>query len=94
MSNKTKCYNCKHRGTIPGDAHTMCCHPATGLNKGANVFSVLTDTLMGLHEDAREQLNITGDPAGIRGGWFMWPANFDPVWLLSCTGFTEHEATP
>lgn len=24
---------------------------------------------------------------GIVNGWFTWPFNFDPTWLISCTGF-------
>lgn len=33
-------------------------------------------------------LAVKGDAHGIRSGWFMWPANFDPTWLLTCNGFT------
>ena len=32
---------------------------------------------------------VKGDPHGIRSGWFLWPWNFDPVWLISCTGFKK-----
>ena len=31
---------------------------------------------------------VSGNPAGIRRGWFMWPTNFDPNWLVSCDGFS------
>lgn len=31
--------------------------------------------------------NTSGDLHGIRKGWFVWPFNFDPVWLVSCDGF-------
>lgn len=31
--------------------------------------------------------HVRGDPRGIRGGWFAWPWNFDPVWLEECDGF-------
>jgi len=24
---KPNCYECKHRGTVPGDAHSCCRHP-------------------------------------------------------------------
>ena len=27
---------------------------------------------------------VVGDPTGIRNGWFVWPFNFDPTWLVSC----------
>ena len=34
-----------------------------------------------------KEANVIGDPYGIRSGWFSWPFNFDPVWLVSCDGF-------
>ena len=32
---------------------------------------------------------VSGDPHGIKMGWFMWPMNFDPCWLQSCDGFSD-----
>jgi hypothetical protein len=32
---------------------------------------------------------VAGDSHGIRMGWFMWPLNYDPVWLKSCAGFSD-----
>jgi hypothetical protein len=34
---------------------------------------------------------VAGDIHGIRSGWFMWPLNFDPVWLKSCNGFSNNQ---
>ena len=34
---------------------------------------------------------VSGDPYGIRSGWFTWPLNFDPTWLTSCDGFSTNE---
>lgn len=39
--------------------------------------------------DAAKKLNIKGHPQGIRSGWFNWPYNFDPTWLVNCDGFKE-----
>lgn len=33
--------------------------------------------------------HVEGNPHGIRHGWFYWPWNFDPTWLVSCDGFAE-----
>ena len=30
---------------------------------------------------------VRGAIHGVRNGWFMWPFNFDSVWLESCDGF-------
>jgi len=35
--------------------------------------------------------NVEGMPYGIQSGWFMWPSNFDPTWLVSCDGFKQKE---
>jgi hypothetical protein len=32
---------------------------------------------------------VEGDPHGIRMNWFLWPVNFDPVWLKECNGFSD-----
>jgi hypothetical protein len=34
---------------------------------------------------------VEGNAYGISAGWFFWPDNFDPVWLVSCNGFREKE---
>jgi len=67
------CYKCEYRGTIPGDAHSRCNHPM--------------DMFTGKADEAIKKLNIVGDLRGIKRGWFMWPANYDPVWLKNCDGF-------
>jgi len=52
-----------------------------------NPFGAFVDMFAGKTQGAAEKLGITGHAQGIRSGWFMWPANFDPVWLLTCNGF-------
>ena len=44
--------------------------------------------------DAHIQCNnfkakVEGNLHGIKHGWFMWPLNFDPTWLISCDGFSD-----
>ena len=34
---------------------------------------------------------VVGHETGIRRGWFTWPVNFDPAWLISCNGFEAKE---
>lgn len=34
--------------------------------------------------------HVTGNEHGIRNGWFRWPLNFDPTWLLTCDGFSDN----
>jgi len=63
---KPDCYKCKHRGEVPGDAHSEC---------------------------KNSEARVKGDAYGMRKGWFLWPLNFDPTWLVSCDGF-EPKARP
>ena len=84
---KPNCYKCEYRGIIPGDAHTICHHPS--IKQDSNPFGALIDMMSGKNTDAIKKLNIKGNPHGIKSGWFMWPANFDPVWLENCDGFKE-----
>lgn len=82
MPEKPNCYSCIHRGTIPGDAHSCCHYPG---NK-TGMFDLFIQPA-----NNAEKLNIKAHPHGVRNGWFMWPVNFDPVWLLNCDGFQEKE---
>ena len=84
---KPNCYDCKHRGTIPGDAHSCCLHPATGCR--GDLFIDLEVVFSGRVVKAARELDVTADEHGIRSGWFTWPANFDPVWLKTCKGYEK-----
>jgi hypothetical protein len=41
---------------------------------------------------ANKSAKVKGHEIGIRGEWFMWPFNFDPVWLISCDGYQERKS--
>jgi len=41
--------------------------------------------------NAAVKLGVTCREYGLRSGWFAWPYNFDPIWLLTCSGFQEKE---
>lgn len=83
MSDKPNCYKCKYRGSVPGDAHSCCKYP--GNNTG------MFDLFDSVNLINNKKLNITANLHGIRSGWFMWPVNFDPIWLESCNGFSLKE---
>ena len=86
---KPNCYECQYRGNIPGDAHSMCHHPE--VKQDGNMFTALIGMMSGDNLGASKKLNIKAQAHGVRSGWFMWPANFDPVWLISCNGFKQRE---
>ena len=43
---------------------------------------------------ANNRAHVTGDIHAVKAGWFFWPYNFDPVWLLTCDGFEEKQNEP
>ena len=96
------CFTCKWRGEVPGSAHSSCHHPTVAsLTDDTNPFSALMMLLAGprqittMEKNAPAvQLGIVGDPHGISHGWFAWPWNFDPVWLVECQGYEAKETTP
>lgn len=96
---KPNCYECAHRGTLPGDTHSKCVHPkikGSAEDPLTNVLGILASAgrTSPLPLPAENPLNIKGDPRGIQNGWFNWPVNFDPVWLLNCDGFYPKNEPP
>lgn len=77
----SKCYECIHRGTVPGSCHSSCNHPEAKTESG----------LLYVLSGQSGSLNIKGNTHGIKSGWFIWPLDFDPVWLENCDGFKMKE---
>jgi len=91
-----KCYDCKYRGKIPGDAHSCCKHP--DLNGATNdpfagmmaIFASVGRVNPQIDIQAiSSKFQIKANTTGIKRGWFNWPWNFDPVWLENCNAFEE-----
>ena len=87
---KPDCYTCKYRGTIAGDAHSCCNHPVIKMDT-SNTSLTLFAMMNGKTNQAMEKLAIKGEQYGVDNAWFLWPANYDPVWLLSCKGHTKKD---
>ncbi len=90
---KPDCYECKHRGTLPGDIHIRCNYPTTtpASNPLVEMLAIFASVARVAPIQADTGLNVKGNPHGIRNGWFNWPYNFDPTWLLQCDGFEDKE---
>ena len=79
------CYKCKHRRSLSWSAHSECVNPL--LNEKSRLLSMIVAVNGGDFP-----MGVTGDYHGIRQGWFMWPMNYDPIWLKSCYGFEDKSA--
>jgi hypothetical protein len=43
-------------------------------------------------QEAMDTMGITAHPQGVRGGWFGFPLNYDPVWMQGeCKHFEQKE---
>jgi len=92
---KPNCYTCKHRRDLTGDAHSRCNHPTLaklGVDTSDGIFGMFTGDASAVLA-AVAALNVSGDKHGIANGWFVWPFNFDPGWLLTCDGYEPTEST-
>lgn len=91
--NKPNCFECEHRGKVPGSAHSKCLHP--DIVKPENLETIEIQVALAsvgrmepiIGAEVKNALRVEGDEFGIRKGWFQWPYNFDPVWLANCNGF-------
>ena len=102
-----KCYDCVHRREVPSSAHSSCDHPATAETRRSPFMALAGvvgkrggDQLMAMASEfgegpqrAADALHISANFHGIQNGWFVWPVNFDPVWLEHCDGFTAKAET-
>ena len=87
---KPDCYKCKHKGDVAGSCHSSCKHPSIGeIDPMESMMAVFASVgrVAPVINDSAKDLGVKGAACGIRGGWFNWPHNFDPVWLESCNGF-------
>lgn len=83
---KPNCYKCKYRRPLPGDCHSKCVHPILG-KVHDDPMAQLISMSGGLPPIFPEILGITAHEHGIRSGWFTWPLNFDPAWMITCDGY-------
>lgn len=71
--------------------------PAAGITEEGDVSNTRPNCYECIHRRAvpgdehssceNSEANVVGNANARRNGWFMWPYNFDPLWLLSCDGF-------
>ena len=89
---KSKCYECKFKKSIPGNAHIKCTHPDITVPN-----SPLLDVISiagGLQpvDPALKKMGLKVNKHGAQMGWCTFPLNYDPVWLEgNCKGFEEKD---
>ncbi len=93
MAEKPDCYDCRFRDDIPGDAHSCCKHPDAPPITGLGQIVQILGSRSGAGPGFTTRMDVVFHPTGVRKGWAAWPWNFDPVWLLKCSGFTRKEDT-
>jgi hypothetical protein len=89
------CRECVYR-TRAGSytVHSRCSHPTIDrIMSDHDVLVLLMDGLVNKHRVPQGlwDLNVEVEPGAIANGWGLWPFNFDPRWVESCTGFSKGE---
>jgi len=85
---KPDCYQCKHVRSIPGDVHKHCVHPEVASRQLGILPALVSQSRL---SSLWQRLGIEADVFGMKHGWFLWPINFDPTWLLNCNGYEPKE---
>lgn len=92
---KPNCYYCHWKKDLNGSAHINCSHPLLpNESTDNNQFVVIMSALMSARHipfslSGNNPIGAVGDQHGIKNGWFNFPYNFDPIWLLECKGYRE-----
>ncbi len=88
---KHNCYNCVYRKSIPGDAHSSCCHPSL-----KNIYNDASLHLKSIFAGRvkpfviiNNEIGVEVDKYGVKNGWCIFPFNFDPIWIIQCKGYKE-----
>jgi len=92
---KPNCYKCHWKKDLLGSCNVKCSHPLL-LNETAdeNQFTMIMSALLSVRYipfslSGNNPIGVVGDQHGIKNGWFNFPYNYDPVWLIKCQGFRE-----
>ena len=86
---KTKCYECKFKGSVPGSAHSSCnVIKQTSDEKAFELEMLLATNQVTLVNELTNEPIVKLNEHGVRMGWASWPIDFDPVWVESCGFFT------
>jgi hypothetical protein len=88
---KAKCLTCMYRGPVPHSRHSSCHHPRVDDIMGDHdTLAKLIDLLAGgITPNFFDDLRIEITEGAIESRWALWPFNFDPVWIESCTGYMD-----
>ena len=91
MNEKPDCYKCKFMRPVPGDAHIQCRHPAfaEAYNDPESFLIMSLGGRSSKIDKCYKNCRVVGKAQGIKMGWFNHPFNFDPVWLVECSGFQK-----
>ena len=94
MNKKPNCYECKWQQELVGSAHINCVHPKIKY-VADNPLGKMMGMLLGVRgmpfNMKYNPIGVVGDPYGINKGWFNFPYDFDPLWLIKCNGFDPKE---
>lgn len=83
---RVSCGNCRFQDNTLSSAHIKCDVLGDDL---ASLMAVVHPPTIQVG-NAKMRL-VQGKQAGMERGWFTWPMEFDPIWLLWCFLYEDKE---
>ena len=85
------CYDCTHRRSVPGSAHSACAHEVAKIVKplifAKAAMGYMSQEPIPVRFDHIDRPIVLLNLIGIRHGWALWPIDFDPCWIEQCLLF-------
>ena len=83
------CRFCRYSRLSRWSAHFRCEHPVTKkVPSGAGLLAAFSPTLISYEvRAAGKAIGLQANVNGMRRGFFNWPDDVDPAWLIRCNGF-------
>lgn len=80
------CHHCRFKRRLLGNVHIACKHPSVTHRYEKDLYGMLTPNA-GKGGIYPNELDVWGRHTAMAKGWFAWPFNYGPVWLLRCIGY-------
>ena len=94
---KKRCENCIYRGEVPNSIHSSCNHPVAIniISDSDSLFRMMEcitgESRLGYTGSLRLKLKENYEDYALGMGYFIFPINFDPLWIERCEGFTTEK---
>lgn len=80
--NNNSCYNCEYKRNLPYDSHFKCKYPFLTDESSMHLASLSIVNIDAFINNVEDNFGFSVNKHGIQNGWFSFPENYDPVWMI------------